>query len=88
MKRYISGSIAFIFSFLIALATLFLRYHYFCDVLCAILISIVSFIIPYYVGFKNERIENEYECNLNGKDEILEKIPYLPVLENDDDTDA
>lgn len=44
MKRYFSGTFILIDSLLIALATLVLRYHYFIDVLIALLNSLLSFI--------------------------------------------
>ena len=84
MKRYINGTIALIISFLITSATLVLRYHYFCDVLCGILISIFAFIIPYYIAFKKERFEFEKNDNLNINDDDLEKIPYMPALNGED----
>ena len=40
-------------SFLIAMATLFLRYHYFCDVIAAIICAVLSLIINYFFGYRN-----------------------------------
>ena len=52
MKNYLIGNIVIICSFLIGLATLFLRYHYFCDIFVGILLSSLSFLINYYFGYK------------------------------------
>jgi uncharacterized membrane protein YoaT (DUF817 family) len=47
-----SGYIFLFASIMIALATLFLRYHYFCDVLAALLIVTASFYVSYFFGYK------------------------------------
>jgi membrane-associated phospholipid phosphatase len=52
MKNNFIGIIIIIFSILIGLATLFLRYHYFCDILMAAFLSFLSFLINYYCGYK------------------------------------
>lgn len=36
----------------VALATLFLRYHYFVDILCAVAISLYCFLVNYYFGYR------------------------------------
>ena len=51
-KEYDIGIIVIVFSFLIALATFFLRYHYFCDVIMAVFIAFLSLLINYYFGYK------------------------------------
>ena len=40
------------FSFLIAFATLFLRYHYFCDIIMAVFLAFLSFEINYFFGLR------------------------------------
>ena len=51
-KSYLTGYIIIFCSFLIAMATLFLRYHYFCDILAAIVCSIVAVMINYCFGYR------------------------------------
>ena len=48
----ILGVIVIIFSFLIAMATLFLRYHYFCDILAAMVCAFIAIIINYFFGYR------------------------------------
>lgn len=74
MKNYQIGIIISICAFLIGMATLFLRYHYFCDILMAILLSFLSFIINYYLGYKKylnsfekEKAKNTYEISINNQ---------------------
>ena len=50
--NYLIGIIVIIFSFLIAMATLFLRYHYFCDIIAAVICSLISLSINYFFGYK------------------------------------
>ena len=51
--------ILFVFcSIMIILATLFLRYHYFSDILCAILISGFCFFFNYVFGYIQKEIDN------------------------------
>ena len=50
--NYIIGGIVISCSFLIAIATLFLRYHYFCDIVAAIVCSFVALMINYFFGYK------------------------------------
>ena len=52
MKNYFIGVTIIICAVLIGLATLFLRYHYFCDILIGILLSCLSLVINYYFGYK------------------------------------
>ena len=64
MKNYLMGITIIICSILIGLATLFLRYHYFCDLLAAALLAILGFLINYYFGYKKyldslEKINSE-----------------------------
>jgi hypothetical protein len=51
--KHILGGVVIFFSFLIASATLFLRYHYFCDVIAAIICAVLSLIINYFFGYRN-----------------------------------
>ena len=52
VKNYIMGIVIIFCSFLIGMATLFLRYHYFCDILAAIVCSLLSLSINYFFGYK------------------------------------
>ena len=52
MKNYFIGVTIIICAVLIGLATLFLRYHYFCDILIGIVLSCLSFVINYYFEYK------------------------------------
>ena len=69
VKNYIMGLVIIICSFLIAMATLFLRYHYFCDILAAIVCSLLSLTINYCFGYKIylKKIEGERK-NMEIKD--------------------
>ena len=68
MGKKIGGYSFFFCSLMIAFATLFLRYHYFVDVLCAISISGFCFCFNYYFGY----IKNE--------DKIYNKIKQKDVI--------
>ena len=59
-KEYTIGIIVLFNTILIALATLFLRYHYFCDILMALIVASLSFILNYYFGYKKylENLKN------------------------------
>ena len=50
--NYILGTIVIFSSFLIAMATIFLRYHYFCDIVAAIICSFVALMINYFFGYR------------------------------------
>ena len=52
IRDYMMGIIVIFCSFLIAMATLFLRYHYFCDIIAAICCSFLGLIINYFFGYK------------------------------------
>jgi membrane-associated phospholipid phosphatase len=67
MRNYLIGVIVIICSILIGLATLFLRYHYFCDILMAVILSCLSFVINYYFGYKKylNSINNEKYKDIN-----------------------
>ena len=51
-KEYSIGIIVIICSFLIVLATFFLRYHYFCDILMGIILAFIGFTINYCFGYR------------------------------------
>jgi hypothetical protein len=51
-KEYGIGLIVIFNAVLIALATLFLRYHYFCDIIMAIFLAFLSFELNYFFGYK------------------------------------
>lgn len=54
MGKNLEGALLFFCSFMIVLATLFLRYHYFCDVLCGISIAGFCFYFNYYFGYSQQ----------------------------------
>ena len=58
--KFVGGLIIFL-SALIALATIFLRYHYFCDVVMGIILAFLSFEINYYFGLRRYRENNKEE---------------------------
>jgi len=63
-KDKLTGKLIIFFSGLIALATLFLRYHYFCDIIMAVFLSLLSFGINYFFGLRRYRKYNkEQEIN-------------------------
>ena len=65
-KEYYMGISIIFFSIFIGIATLFLRYHYFCDILMAIFLAFLSFLINYYFGY-----EKYYKNNLKMKNVII-----------------
>ena len=66
IKNYLVGTIIIFSSFLIGMATLFLRYHYFCDIIAAIICSLLSLFINYFFGYR------KYLNNLAKKGRNLE----------------
>ena len=67
MGKKKEGYFFFFCSLMIAFATLFLRYHYFVDVLCAISISGFCFFFNYYFGY----IQNEDKIYKNKKKDVI-----------------
>ena len=61
-KEYKIGIIVIILSIFIGLATLFLRYHYFCDILMAIFLALLSFLFNYCFGYR-KYCKNKWEVN-------------------------
>jgi membrane-associated phospholipid phosphatase len=59
-NKFVGGLIIF-FSALIALATIFLRYHYFCDVVMGLILAFLSFEINYYFGLRRYMKNNKEE---------------------------
>ena len=61
MGKIVEGLILLFFSLMILLATLFLRYHYFVDLIAAVSIAFFSFCLNYYCGYKKTKkiLENE-----------------------------
>ena len=57
------GLLILFFSVLILLATLFLRYHYFVDLIAAVVVAFLGFSINYFCGYKytKNNFENENE---------------------------
>ena len=94
MKNYSIGTIIIICSILIGLATLFLRYHYFCDLLMATFLACLSHIINYYLGYKNylDYLEKEkgkinYDVSINnnatdtkGHIKLAEEVDNKPKI--------
>jgi hypothetical protein len=65
IKNYYLGIIVIFCSFLISLATLFLRYHYFCDIIMAVFLAFVSFGINYFFGLRRYRkYVKEYQTHI------------------------
>ena len=63
-KDKFTGKIIIFSSGIIATATLFLRYHYFCDIIMAVFLSLLSFGINYFFGLRRYRRYNkEHERN-------------------------
>lgn len=54
-KDKFTGKLIIFFSGSIALATLFLRYHYFCDIIMAVFLSFLSFGFNYFFGLRRYR---------------------------------
>ena len=54
-KHKFTGKLIIYNSGLIAFATIFLRYHYFCDIIAAVIIAFISFEINYIIGLKRYR---------------------------------
>ena len=52
VKVYGLGLVVIFNDVLIALAALFLRYHYFCDIVMAIFLAFLSFELNYFFGYK------------------------------------
>ena len=87
MKNYLIGIIVIVCSILIGLATLFLRYHYFCDILMAGLLSYLSFLINYHLGYKKylkreQAIINKEVNIINGTSDIKGHITLAEEIEN------
>ena len=61
-KNKFVGKLIISCSGLIAIATLFLRYHYFCDIIMAVILAFLSFGINYYFGLvRYRRYRKEHE---------------------------
>ena len=67
MKNYLIGTVIIVFTILIGLATLFLRYHYFCDILMAVILSYLSFLINYHFGYKKYLNKEKQRENLSNE---------------------
>ena len=59
VKNYMMGIVIILCSFLIVFATLFLRYHYFCDIIAAVICSFLGLSINYFFGYKIYLKESE-----------------------------
>ena len=69
-KEYTIGLIVIFFTILISLATLFLRYHYFCDILMAWFLALLSVIINYWFGYRKY-----FKNKCNEVDVIINNYP-------------
>ena len=72
-REYGIAIIVIICSILIGLATLFLRYHYFCDILMGIILAFLGFIINYCFGYR--RYNKICGDEINQKVKILHNLP-------------
>ena len=88
VKNYIMGYIVIICSFLIGMATLFLRYHYFCDIIAAICCSLLSVAINYYFGYRIY-IKNiwKYRKGMEIKDNVSKSLGIINVNINVDSSE-
>lgn len=77
MKKRLTAVIVLFGSSMIAVATLFLRYHYFCDLLAALSIAIGAFLFCYFMGYKNCMKESGNLSHTN----ISSGIPYTKEVE-------
>ncbi len=84
MGKKAQGFILLFFASMVLLATLFLRYHYFCDLIMAILIAYVSFLINYHFGFK--KYLNEMR-EINSGEVTITTTKKLEVGENSEKKD-
>ena len=78
-KDYHLGQIVILLSILIAFATLFLRYHYFCDILMSIILAFLSCFINYYFGYKKyykSKSNNQNIIIINSLEESKEEINW------------
>jgi len=79
-REYGIGLIVIFNTVLIALATLFLRYHYFCDILMAIFLAFLSFELNYFFGYKKYLNYKKKE-----KEDKFKKVKILnPINEYED----
>ena len=64
-NNILAGKLILFFSGLIAFSTLFLRYHYFCDIIMAVFLAFVSFGINYFFGLRRYRkYVKEYQTHI------------------------
>ena len=90
MKKYIMGIIIITFTTLIGLATLFLRYHYFCDLLMAVILSFLSYLIICHFGYKKylnrEKERKKYfnEVTVNNEQSKKDKAIHITLAEEVD----
>lgn len=83
MGKINEGLLILFFSLMIALATLFLRYHYFVDMIAGMFLAFLSFLINYYFGYKRidkiliknkEVIKVLNDSSSNSKNELHVKL--------------
>ena len=92
-NNYFFGIFIVFCSFLIAMATLFLRYHYFCDILAAIVCSLLAIFFNYCFGYKKylKNLEkNKLNIRINNSNfslKIVEKIENANENENSNEKD-
>ena len=74
LKKKKVGIFLLIMSILIMISTLFLRYHYFVDVIMGIIVSIISFLIVNYVAKKDNINEKINEIDIENANLFINKI--------------
>ena len=89
MRKYFIGVIVIICSMLIGLGTLFLRYHYFCDILMAIILSYLSYLINYNFGYKiylnsmnNEKSKDINNVKISNEPDTKGHITFTEEVNN------
>jgi len=86
MEKYEIGYIIIVCTILIALATIFLRYHYFCDILMAVILAYLGYIINYYFGYKKylDALKKEKEkrtLEISAQSEGIENKNHISLAE-------
>ena len=79
IKQYEAGITVLLLSTFIAIATLFLRYHYFSDILMSIFLAFLSFFINSYFGYKKyfkNKSRSQNILIINTKSESKEEMAW------------
>ena len=72
IEHNLAGKMIISFSLLIAFATLFLRYHYFCDIIMAVFLAFLSYEINYCFGLRR------YIKNIKNDGKIFKELNDSP----------